>query len=102
MSWTQHNSMTTTRTENVSEPETSHVESQGPFHRVFIERSGFLCLPPALFDNTASEARDHFGLNPLASLLNPSKRTNIPKLATTFYGPCSSRCRYIPTFLLCY
>jgi Domain of unknown function (DUF202) len=39
----------------------SHVEAQGPFHRVVIGRDAFLCLPSALFDNIASEARDHCG-----------------------------------------
>jgi len=54
--------MTSTRQlESVVIPEPSHVESQGPFHRVFIDRDAFLCLPPAMFDNTASEARDHCG-----------------------------------------
>jgi hypothetical protein len=52
--------MTTTRVETIV-PEASHVESQGPFHRVVIERGAFLCLPQALFDNVASEARDHCG-----------------------------------------
>jgi len=47
--------------ESVIIPESSHMESQGPFHRVFIEREAFWCLPPALFDNVASEARDHCG-----------------------------------------
>jgi hypothetical protein len=43
-------------------PESSHVESQGPFHRVFIQRGSILCLPQALFDNVSSEARDHCGM----------------------------------------
>lgn len=41
--------------------EASHIESQGPFHRVVVMREAFLCVPTALFDNNASEARDHCG-----------------------------------------
>jgi len=57
-----HDNMITTRTENVFEDEPSHTESQGPFHRVLIDRGNFLCLPDALFENIASEARDHCGI----------------------------------------
>lgn len=52
---------TQTRDSNV---ESSHLESQGPFHQIVVERDAFLCLPPAMFDNTASEARDHCGAFP--------------------------------------
>jgi len=53
--------MTRTRTETEIPRESSHVESQTAFHRVFVERNSFLCLPSALFTNNASEARDHCG-----------------------------------------
>jgi hypothetical protein len=52
--------MTGTETSNTPEP--SHVESQGPFHRFLVQRDSCLCLPVALFDNMASEARDHCGM----------------------------------------
>lgn len=51
--------MSSTTTETQQPAEYSHVESQGPFHRVVLKRDGLLCLPNALFENTASEARDH-------------------------------------------
>ena len=53
--------MTTSQTVIESPRDSSHVESQGPFHRVIVQRDAFLCLPSALFDNTSSEARDHLG-----------------------------------------
>src|SRR5579859_1366291 len=53
--------MTRTETETEAQTETSHVESQGPFHRVVVERHSVSCFPNALFDNVASEARDHCG-----------------------------------------
>src|ERR1700736_4193443 len=74
--------MTATTTE--PSPEASHVESRGPFHRVLVDRGAFFCFPPALFDNVASEARDHCGNFPL-SVANYSERTYIFELATTFY-----------------
>ena len=58
----QVSTMTTTGIETEVPCEPSHVESQGPFHRVFVERGSFLCLPSALFTNDASEARDHCGI----------------------------------------
>jgi Domain of unknown function (DUF202) len=65
--------MATTQTESEPPSEWSHVESQGPFHRVVIERNAFMCLPSALFNNTASEARDHCGtlrINPMLIIAN--------------------------------
>jgi hypothetical protein len=53
--------MATTETDIERPSETSQIESQGPFHRVVVGRDAFLCLPSALFTNTASEARDHCG-----------------------------------------
>ena len=50
---------TQTRDSTLQSP---HVESQGPFCRVFIERDACYCLPAAMFDNTGSEARDHCGM----------------------------------------
>lgn len=53
--------MTSTQTDGIPSRELSHVESQSLFHRVVVMRDAFLCLPYALFENTASEARDHCG-----------------------------------------
>jgi hypothetical protein len=50
----------TEQLERVDLPD-SNIESQGPFSRVFVQRDALLCLPSAIFDNVASEARDHCG-----------------------------------------
>ena len=59
--WIGVQTVTMARTETEVQHEPSHVESQSPFHRVLVERDSFLCLPSALFTNSASEARDHCG-----------------------------------------
>ena len=40
---------------------TSRIESQGPSYSVHLNREGSFCLPSGLFNNVASEARDHCG-----------------------------------------
>ena len=68
--------MTTSQTEIELPRDSSHIESQGPFHRVVVQRDAFLCLPSALFDNNASEARDHCGIIRIDSaLITANERT---------------------------